>query len=99
MKLRISFRGFGEHHFLAAKEEDDQAVRLSRGLRNRMLWLQREISLVHGDGRPVAENVSDHDLIQCFFTLTPPPLLVGHYQSIRQSIGDSISARASQRGD
>ncbi len=98
-EVRVSFRGFGEHHFLAAKEKGDQATRLSRGLRNRMLWLQREISLVHGDGRPVAENISDHDLIQCFLASTPPPPLVGHYQSIRQSVGDSISTRVRQRGD
>ena len=98
-EVRISFRGFGEHHFLAAKEEGDQDVRLSRGLRNRMLWLQREISLVYGDGRPVVENISDHDLTRCFLALTPPPSLVGHYQSLRQAIGAPIPTRANQRGD
>lgn len=94
-EVLLSFRGFGEHHFLSV-EEDNHPVRLSRRLRHRMLWLQKEISLAYGDGRPVANSVSDHDLVQCFLALKPPPSLVGHYQSIRRSVTDPLTKQESQ---
>lgn len=95
-EVLVSFRGFGEHHFSAMEEEGDPAVRLSRRLRNRMLWLQKEISLVCCDCQPVANDISDHDLIQCFLALTPPASLAAHYQSIRRSISDPTTPRANQ---
>ena len=94
-EVLLSFRGLGEHHFLSVEAEDDRVVRLSRRLRNRMLWLQKEISLVYGDGQPVADNVSDHDLVQCFLALTPPTSLAGHYQSIRRSVSEPLTKRES----
>lgn len=90
-EVRISFRGLGEHHFLGMDDDCGRVVRLSRQLRNRILWLQKEAAIVYGGGRPVAENVSDRELIQRFIALTPPPSLAAHYQSIRKSIGDPIS--------
>ena len=84
-EVRVSFFGFGEHYFPAV-EKDHETVCLSRRLRARMQWLQKEVSLVHGDGWPVSENISDQDLIDCFLDLTPPRSLAGHYQSIRRSI-------------
>ncbi|MDE0280789.1 MAG: competence protein CoiA family protein [Gammaproteobacteria bacterium] len=95
-EVLLSFRSFGEHHFLSVDEEGSHAIRLSRRLRNRILWLQREISLVYGDGQPVAGSVSDHDLIQCFLALKPPPSLVGHYQSIRRSVSNPPTRRTIQ---
>ena len=94
-EVRIAFQGFGEHHFLKVEEDENQTVNLSRRLRNRMLWLQIESSLIHGIGQPVAENISDNDLVQRFLVLTPPPSLTGHYQAISRSIGNLVSTRRS----
>ena len=86
-EVRISFSGFGEHYFPAAVRLPQASVRLSRPLRSRILWLQKEISLVYGTGGPsTAETISDHDLVQSLLELTPPPSLSGHYHSICRSL-------------
>lgn len=92
-EVRIAFQGFGEHHFLEVEKDENHTISLSRRLRNRMLWLQKEISLIHGIGQPVTENISDHDLVQRFLVLTPPPSLVGHYQAISRSVEELVSTR------
>ena len=88
-EVRISFGGLGEHHFHIAEVGSDRTIHLPRQLRNRMLWLQKEVSIAWRNGRPVADNISDGDLIQSFLALTPPPALVAHYHSIQQSLGDA----------
>lgn len=95
-EVRIAFQEFGEHHFLKVEAEENQTVSLSRRLRDRMLWLQKESSLIHGIGQPVAENISDHDLLQCFLALTPPPALAGHYKALSRSIEELLSTRGSE---
>lgn len=87
-EVRVSFFGFGDHHF-PPEERNDTNAPLPRSLRARMRWLQSEVSLLYAGGPSAEASVSQHseqDLIDRFLALTPPASLVGHYHSICSSI-------------
>ena len=98
-EVRITFWGSCEYHFFKVKEPENLDVSVSPQLRNRMLWLQKEISIIHGMGQIRPDNLSDNDLIQHFLALTPPPSLVGHFRAIRKSIERQVQSPVGRRHD
>ena len=96
-EVRISFKGIGEHHFLSVQSDVVQITSLPQKLRDKMRWLQNEISLVHRVGHPVSDDISDDDLIDCFHAMVPPPPYTGHYLAICRTLELLGSTRTSGR--
>ena len=96
-EVKITFKGYGEYYFLNVNKDEKQTIRLPQQLRNRMIWLYKLTSLVHGVGQTDGGNISDCDLIKYFHAMTPPPLYTGHYYTICRTLERLSSVLESRR--
>ena len=94
--VQLSFGAFGECEFPPIAEEGGAEIDLPKELRDRMLWLCSESSLVQTTpAKAVEETVSNQGLIDLFRSVTPPASLEAHYRSVvrhldRASVSDKL---------